>query len=263
MSTGYPWFKCRREPWHTLISKAEKPLPKIVAPQDLEALESGKIPPTQTDLCQRWGWSRGRVRWLLEELRGAKKPTTSQQPKSNQTTTTQQPNNNQTTTTGERLNLDNSDDHNQPTTTQQPANNQTTTKQQPANNHATIHREEDKIRRDNKSNNKKADFDRAVAFWKGHRPKGPKLIRSKGGGKLIAARIKDHGIESVIDVLGWALTSDHTQARWLRDHGYCRLVTLCGAAKFEGYLETAQNATPAKQRGEWTDYDDEPNKTPF
>ena len=223
MSTGYPWFKCRREPWHTLISKAEKPLPKIVALQDLEALESGKIPPTQTDLCQRWGWSRGRVRWLLEELRGAKKPTTSQQPKSNQTTT----------------------------------------KQQPANNHATIHREEDKIRRDNKSNNKKADFDRAVAFWKGHRPKGPKLIRSKGGGKLIAARIKDHGIESVIDVLGWALTSDHTQARWLRDHGYCRLVTLCGAAKFEGYLETAQNATPAKQRGEWTDYDDEPNKTPF
>ena len=223
MSTGYPWFKCRREPWHTLISKAEKPLPKIVALQDLEALESGKIPPTQTDLCQRWGWSRGRVRWLLEELRGAKKPTTSQQPK----------------------------------------NNQTTTKQQPANNHATIHREEDKIRRDNKSNNKKADFDRAVAFWKGHRPKGPKLIRSKGGGKLIAARIKDHGIESVIDVLGWALTSDHTQARWLRDHGYCRLVTLCGAAKFEGYLETAQNATPAKQRGEWTDYDDEPNKTPF
>ena len=91
MSTGYPWFKCRREPWHALISKAEKPLPKIVALQDLEALESGKIPPTQAELCGRWGWSRGRVRWLLEELRGAKKPTTSQQPKSNQTTTSQQP----------------------------------------------------------------------------------------------------------------------------------------------------------------------------
>jgi hypothetical protein len=104
---------------------------------------------------------------------------------------------------------------------------------------------------------------KAVSLWKEHRPKGPKLIRSKGGGKLIAARIKDHGIDAVIDVLTWALTSDHRQALWLRENGYCRVSTLCNASKFEGYLESAQNDAPTKQRGAWTDYDDKPTKTPF
>ena len=41
------------------------------------------------------------------------------------------------------------------------------------------------------------------------------------------------------------------------------VVALCNASKFEGYLESAQNAEPSKQRGAWTDYDDKPTETPF
>ena len=265
---GYPWFKCRREPWHELISKAEKPLPNSVALQDLEALESANRLLTSAELCRRWGWSRGRLRWFTEGLKQAQKPTTNQQPDHNQFTTNEQPDHNHSTTKTERANADNDTDHNQPTTNQQPDHSQSATNPQPLNNHSLPYRDKEEIKKKNRSNNKTGsipagEFERAASLWKEHRPKGPKLIRSKGGGKLIASRIKDHGIDAVIDVLSWALTSDHRQALWLRENGYCRVATLCNASKFEGYLESAQNAEPTKQRGEWTDYEDEPNKTPF
>ena len=236
---GYPWFKCRREPWHELISKAEKPLSNSVALQDLEALESAKVQPTKAELCRRWGWSRARVRWLLGGL---------------ETTTTPQPHHNHTTTTIRKT----------ARTTSEPteANNHTAANEQPTSNHLTTLRDKE-LEIDNNKRQSKAQFDRAASLWREHKPRGPKLIRSKGGGKLIASRIKDHGIDAVIDVLSWALTSDHRQALWLRENGYCRVATLCNASKFEGYLESAQNAQPTKQRGEWTDYDDEPSKTPF
>ena len=154
-----------------------------------------------------------------------------------------------------------------PTAIQRLPHSHTTTTAQPFNDHPVpIDREE--IKTKSRIDKKKAsisagEFDRAVSLWREHKPKGPKLIRSKGGGKLIAARIKDHGIDAVIDVLTWALTSDHRQALWLRENGYCRVSTLCNASKFEGYLESAQNAEPSKQRGAWTDYDDKPTETPF
>ena len=157
--------------------------------------------------------------------------------------------------------------HNQPTTNPQPDHNQSTTRPQPIHNHS-LPIDKKEIKKKNRSNNKTGsipagEFERAAALWKEHRPKGPGLKRSKGSGKNIAARIKDHGIDAVIDVLTWALTSDHRRARWLRENGHCQITTLCSASKFEGYLESAQNAEPTKQRGEWTDYEDEPNKTPF
>ena len=235
---GYPWFKCRREPWHELINSAQKPLNRSVALQDLEALKSANIEPTKAELCRRWGWSRSQVRWFLEGLKEGEKLTTTPRPF-----------------------------HDHSTTIERPIHDQSTTNPRPLNSHPVpIDKEEIKIK--NRKNKKKAsiiagEFDRAVSLWKEHRPKGPKLIRSKGGGKLIAARIKDHGIDAVIDVLTWALTSDHRQALWLRENGYCRVSTLCNASKFEGYLESAQNAEPSKQRGAWTDYDDKPTKTPF
>lgn len=223
MSTGYPWFKCRREPWHELINSAEKPLNRSVALQDLEALKSANIEPTKAELCRRWGWSRSRVRWLLDSLK--------------------------------------------PTAIQRLPHSHTTTTAQPFNSHP-VPIDKTEIKTKSRINKKKAsvsagEFDRAVSLWREHKPKGPKLIRSRGGGKLIAARIKDHGIDAVIDVLTWALTSSHRQAEWLRANGYDRVSTLCNASKFEGYLESAQNAEPSKQRGAWTDYDDKPTETPF
>ena len=236
---GYPWFKCRREPWHELINSAEKPLSSVVAEQDLEAIATTGAVLTQAELCLRWGWTRGRVRWLLK----SRKSTTTEQPANSPPTTKKR----KTARTGSE-----SSDNNNPTTTTE----------QPPNNHATNYRDRE-IDLDYNKGQISVDFMKAVSLWKEHRPKGPKLIRSKGGGKLIAARIKDHGIYAVIDVLTWALTSDHRQALWLRENGYCRVSTLCNASKFEGYLESAQNAEPSKQRGAWTDYDDKPTETPF
>jgi hypothetical protein len=264
---GYPWFKCRREPWHELINSAEKPLNRSVALQDLEALKSANIEPTKAELCRRWGWSRSQVRWLLEGLKEGEKPTTTPRPFHDHSTTIERPIHDQSTTTGERFNLDNRAGYDHSTTNPRPEHDHSTTNPRPLNDHPVpIDKEEIKIK--NRINKKKAsisasEFGRAVSLWKEHRPKGPKLMRSKGGGKLIAARIKDHGIDAVIDVLTWALTSDHRQALWLRDNGYCRVSTLCNASKFEGYLESAQNAEPSKQRGAWTDYDDKPTETPF
>jgi hypothetical protein len=264
---GYPWFKCRREPWHELINSAEKPLNRSVALQDLEALKSANIEPTKAELSRRWGWSRSQVRWLLEGLKEGEKLTTTPRPFHDHSTTIERPIYDQSTTTGERFNLDNRAGYDHSTTNLRPGHDHSTTISRPLNDHPVpIDKEEIKIK--NRKNKKKAsiiagEFDRAVSLWKEHRPKGPKLIRSKGGGKLIAARIKDHGIDAVIDVLTWALTSDHRQALWLRDNGYCRVSTLCNASKFEGYLESAQNAGPSKQRGAWTDYDDKPTDTPF
>ena len=260
---GYPWFKCRREPWHELINSAEKPLNRSVALQDLEALKSANIEPTKAELCRRWGWSRSRVRWLLDSL----KPTAIQRLPHSHTTTTAQPFSSHTTANGERLILDNGSDHSHTAATPQPPHSHTTTTAQPFNSHP-VPIDKTEIKTKSRINKKKAsvsagEFDRAVSLWREHKPKGPKLIRSKGGGKLIAARIKDHGIDAVIDVLTWALTSDHRQALWLRENGYCRVSTLCNASKFEGYLESAQNAEPSKQRGAWTDYDDKPTETPF
>lgn len=260
---GYPWFKCRREPWHELINSAEKPLNRSVALQDLEALKSANIEPTKAELCRRWGWSRSRVRWLLDSL----KPTAIQRLPHSHTATTAQPFNSHPTASGERLILDNGSDYSHATATPQPPHSHTTTTAQPFNDHpVTIDKTE--IKTKSRIDKKKAsiiagEFDRAVSLWREHKPKGPKLIRSRGGGKLIAARIKDHGIDAVIDVLTWALTSSHRQAEWLRANGYDRVSTLCNASKFEGYLESAQNAEPSKQRGAWTDYDDKPTETPF
>mgnify|MGYP003144804465 CR=1 FL=1 len=241
----FKWFKCHQYAWEHLISHAEKPLPQAVVEQDLLALDTFGRELSQRELAERWGWSRAKVRWHVREVERGTKTTTQQQPKHIPVTAQSQP---KVPAVVEGLHDAAAQSH--PEATQA----------HPSSSPAVPI--ESKNRLDQKESNNA--FHTVAAFWKKHRPKGPALIASRGQGRLIKARLKDHSAEDVIAVLRWALISDDRQAVWLRENKYCRLSTLLGSStKFEGYLESSAQAATSGQRGQWTDYDDPQQNTPF
>lgn len=241
----FKWFKCHQDAWEQLIAGASKPLPTLVVLQDIEAVKTFSRHLSQRQLAERWGWTRGSVRWLLRELEKPPKTTTQQRPNSNPITTQSQP---KVSAVVEGLPS--------PATKSRPE----ATQPQPNNNPALPIDKE--VREEKKVSNNA--FKAVASFWKEHRPKGPALLASRGQGKLIKARLKEHSAEDVIAVLRWALLSDDRQALWLRENKYCRLSTLLGSStKFEGYLESSADTTGTAQRGQWTEYDEPEQSTPF
>ena len=241
----FKWFKCHQYAWEHLINHAEKPLPQAVVEQDLLALDTFGKQLSQRQLADRWGWSRSRVRWHVREVEKLTKTTAQQQPSHSPVTAQSQPSVSAVV-----------EDSRPPAAQSRPEAAQP----QPSNSPAVPIEKKRRLDK-NKSNNA---FNAVAAFWKEHRPKGPALIASRGQGRLIKARLKDHSAEDVIAVLRWALMSDDRQAVWLRENKYCRLSTLLGSStKFEGYLESSAQAATSGQRGQWTDYDDPQQNTPF
>ena len=80
------------------------------------------------------------------------------------------------------------------------------------------------------------------------------LKRSKGLGKLLTTRTRDHGAEAVARVLKWWGSSPHPRAVYLRSGGY-GVDTLMSAKKFETYLNFADSKPPTAppKRGQWLD----------
>lgn len=85
----------------------------------------------------------------------------------------------------------------------------------------------------------------------GHRAR--KLNHGKGQGKVLAARLAEHGLADVSRVLRWWATSMHPRAAYLRSNGY-GLTTLCRQSKFEGYLALSDSQGPPRA-GQWIDLD--------
>jgi len=104
------------------------------------------------------------------------------------------------------------------------------------------------------------DFQTVAFGWKEQRPGGPALSPTRGQGKLLASRLKQHDLDSVVAVLKWALHSKHKRAVFLRDNGNATLKTLMRPTNFEEYLEMAREAQePAPDRGSHTRV---PERTP-
>jgi len=75
--------------------------------------------------------------------------------------------------------------------------------------------------------------------------------RTSGPGRALNARIVEHGIEKVVDVLTWAAKSDHDRARFLRKQKI-GLKTLVHIDKFLIYLAfCTEAADPALVEGAW------------
>lgn len=245
MSAGR-WFRCDLWAWDMMIEEVRadgKPLPIPVATMDLR--RHAYSPLTSRAYADRWGWHRSRVRRLikLEKWRDpySKTPTTNRPPTDHQ----------QAQAVRSGAGSTNKTDH-QPTT------------KRPLTD-PPLYRESISISmsKDVGSESKQPDpFDQAVDLWKQHKPKGARMVKGKGAGRLLAARLKDHGFEAVRAVMLWGLTSEHRQADWLRQNGYCRISTLCNATKFEAYLEASKEQTT--DRGEWVDHgNDERGPLPF
>ena len=241
----FKWFKCHQYAWEHLISHAQKPLPQSVVEQDVLALETFGRELSQRELAERWGWSRAKVRWHVREVQKGTKTTAQQQPSHSPVTAQSQPS------------VPAVVEDSQPPTAQ---SHPEATQPQPSNSPALPIEKKKRLEKKECNNAFKA----VAAFWKEHRPKGPALLASRGQGKLIKARLKEHSAEDVIAVLRWALLSDDRQALWLRENKYCRLSTLLGSpTKFEGYLESSADTTGTAQRGQWTEYDEPEQSTPF
>jgi len=63
--------------------------------------------------------------------------------------------------------------------------------------------------------------------------------KGRGQGVHLAARLREHGLQAVLDVLTWATESDHERAVFLRERGLS-LLTLMRPANFEAYLGFAR-----------------------
>jgi len=75
------------------------------------------------------------------------------------------------------------------------------------------------------------DLRPALGLIRAHYPK-----RTSPLGKAITARLRDAGLQDVLDVIRWAAFSGDDRASFLRDGSY-GLDTLLRPTKFQGYLD--------------------------
>lgn len=259
MSAGR-WFRCDLSAWDTLIEQVRadgKPLSVAVASMDLR--RHAHDPKSERAYARRWGWHHSKARRLIkggEWIDPWKQGETQPQKPVKQQRSRGEAAAKQKRSTAPRSKADNT-----------PVGEAVAKQPRSSGEAAMKHRNNNvlisKINNTCRSESKQPDpFDQAVDLWKQHKPKGARMVKGKGAGRLLAARLKDHGFEAVRAVLLWGLTSEHRQADWLRQNGYCRISTLCNATKFEAYLEASKEQST--DRGEWVDHgNDERGPLPF
>ena len=259
MSAGR-WFRCDLLAWDTLIERVRAdggPLSVAVASMDLR--RHAHDPKSERAYARRWGWHHSRARrlikggdWIDPWKQGETQPQKPAKRAHSRTAAAAQ----QERGTAPTSNADNGPAR---TAGAQQAHSSGTAEKK----HRNYNIQRSKINNTCGSESKQPDpFDQAVDLWKQHKPKGARMVKGKGAGRLLAARLKDHGFEAVRAVLLWGLTSEHRQADWLRQNGYCRISTLCNATKFEAYLEASKEQST--DRGEWVDHgNDERGPLPF
>ncbi|MFT5460116.1 MAG: hypothetical protein ACI9K2_006631 [Myxococcota bacterium] len=89
---------------------------------------------------------------------------------------------------------------------------------------------------------KPSDLDRVNELWKVHHPRSTGYAKASAVGKTIAARIREHDLDSVLTVISWAHVSRHKRATFLRENGMS-MQTLMRPANFAGYLEFAREGS--------------------
>ena len=258
MSAGR-WFRCDLSAWDTRIERVRadgKPLSVAVASMDLR--RHAHDPKSERAYARRWGWHHSKARRLIkggEWIDPWKQGETQPQKPMKQQRSSNEAAAKQKRSTSPTANADN-------TTVSEAVAKQSRSSGAAAMKHSNYNVLISNIKNTCGSESKQPDpFDQAVDLWKQHKPKGARMVKGKGAGRLLAARLKDHGFEAVRAVLLWGLTSEHRQADWLRQNGYCRISTLCNATKFEAYLEASKEQTT--DRGEWVDHGEDRRPLPF
>ena len=229
------WFRCEVEAWDELVEECPTVLTRQQACMDLRRHAHAHL--SERRYAERWGWHRSRVRRLMRSGDWLD-PYSKQQAQS-------------------RPKVDPEATH--------PARQPRAAAKQKEPEQAQSRPKPDppSIYKDNIisiSTKDTSTFDAVVDLWKQYKPKGPRPKRKSGVGRYVAARIDEHGADSVRKVMTWAMTSQHERAVFVREkHG---LMTLMRAANFETYLELSEQTVAA--RGEWTDHgDDDDSKRPL
>lgn len=231
------WIQMDVDSWELMTELLPDVWAEWAVFQDLRYWQNGEKMgwlkrPSRRQLQSRWGWSDWATR---QALKSEDKWGTSQSP----------PNSLPKTSQDQPTNSTQLPEITKPT-------NPTPSSDQPKTNPTPSPRAKLKNKQERTKN--KEDNKTLLLVWsdinaiKGGRP----LKLSKAREKIIKARMNEHSVQELLQVVGWWHESKHPRAQYLRENGH-GIDTILRASKFESYLEMSQAPPPksSKQKTNW------------